>query len=65
MFERQLTRIDTVQQYVDKMLKACEDSEEARCGYIHLYGVGQACTLNLKTDSDKIKTIRIGIWREE
>lgn len=31
MFERQLTRIDTVRQYVDGMLKACEDSEEARC----------------------------------
>ena len=45
MFERQLTRIDTVRQYVDEMLKACEDSEEARCGYVHLYGVGQACAL--------------------
>lgn len=45
MFERQLTRIDTVRQYVDEMLKACEDKEDARCGYIHLYGVGQACAL--------------------
>lgn len=45
MFERQLTRIDTVRRYVDEMLKACEDSEVARCGYVHLYGVGQACAL--------------------
>ena len=45
MFERQLTRIDTVRQYVDDMLKACEDKETARCGFVHLYGVGQACAL--------------------
>lgn len=45
MFERQLTRIDTVRQYVDEMLQACEDKEDARCGYVHLYGVGQACAL--------------------
>ncbi len=45
MFNRQWTRIDTVRQYVDEMLKACEDSEAARCGYVHLYGVGQACAL--------------------
>lgn len=45
MFERQLTRIDTVRQYVDDMLKACEDKEVARCGFVHLYGVGQACAL--------------------
>lgn len=40
-----LTRIDTVRQYVDAMLKACDDSEVTRCGYVHLYGVGQACAL--------------------
>lgn len=45
MFERQLTRIDTVRPYVDDMLKACEDKETARCGFVHLYGVGQACAL--------------------
>lgn len=45
MFERQLTRIDTVRRYVDDMLKACEDKETARCGFVHLYGVGQACAL--------------------
>lgn len=45
MFERQLTRIDLVRRYVDDMLKACEDKETARCGFVHLYGVGQACAL--------------------
>ena len=45
MFERQFTRVDTVRQYVDEMLKACRDSEVMRCGFVHLYGVGQACAL--------------------
>ena len=45
MFERQLTRIDTIRRYVDGMLNACKDREDARCGFVHLYGVGQACAL--------------------
>ena len=45
MFERQFTRIDTIRRYVDEMLNACEDREVARCGFVHLYGVGQACAL--------------------
>ena len=45
MFDRQLTRIDTIRRYVDEMLNACEDREAARCGFVHLYGVGQACAL--------------------
>lgn len=45
MTERQYTRIDMVRQYVDDMLKACKDKEVSRCGYVHLYGVGQACAL--------------------
>ena len=45
MFDRQLTRIDTIRGYVDEMLNACEDREAARCGFVHLYGVGQACAL--------------------
>ena len=27
------------------MLKNCEDKETARNGFVHLYGVGQACAL--------------------
>lgn len=43
--ERQYTRIDSVRAHLDAMLKSCEDLEIARCGYVHLYGVGQACAL--------------------
>lgn len=43
MKERQYTRIDKVRQGVDAMLKSCIDPEVIRCGYVHLYGVGQTC----------------------
>ena len=45
MYERQLTRIDLVRKQLDEMLKQCEDKETSRNGYVHLYGVGQACAL--------------------
>lgn len=43
--ERQYTRIDGIRRYVDGMLKNCDDKEISRNGYVHLYGVGQACAL--------------------
>lgn len=45
MHERQYTRIDYVRNLLDEMLKNCEDKETARNGFVHLYGVGQACAL--------------------
>lgn len=45
MTEREYTRIDLVRQHLDDMLKACADKEVSRSGYVHLYGVGQACAL--------------------
>lgn len=48
MYERQYTRVDTIAKYVDQMLKECAESgdwEGSRCGYVHLYGVGQAAGL--------------------
>ncbi len=54
MHERQYTRIDTVRNYLDNMLKECPDKEVARNGYVHLYGVGQACALiSLKRGHDR------------
>ncbi len=43
--EREYTRIDYVRQHLDAMLKNHEDKEASRNGYVHLYGVGQACAL--------------------
>ena len=45
MHERQYTKIDYVRNLLDEMLKNCEDMETARNGFVHLYGVGQACAL--------------------
>lgn len=45
MYERQYTRVDTVRSYVDNMLLENHDDEDRRCGYVHLYGVGQAAAL--------------------
>lgn len=45
MENRRYTRIDLVRRYLDDMLKSCEDKETGRCGFVHLYGVGQACAL--------------------
>ena len=45
MYERQYTRIDTVRTVLDELINAIEDSEQRRCAYVHLYGVGQAAAL--------------------
>lgn len=45
MHDRQYTRVDTIRNYLDDMLKNLEDREEARNGYVHLYGVGQAASM--------------------
>lgn len=45
MTDRVYTRIDAVRRLLDDMLKACTDKEVSRSGYVHLYGVGQACAL--------------------
>lgn len=45
MHDRQYTRVDTIRNYLDDMLKGLEDRETARNGYVHLYGVGQAASM--------------------
>lgn len=40
-----MNRIESVREYVDKVLLNMTDSEERRCAYVHLYGVAQACAM--------------------
>ena len=40
-----MDRIEKVRQIVDEILLNMPDHEERRCGYLHLYGVAQACAL--------------------
>lgn len=43
-----MNRIELVRQQVDAILLGMPDAEERRCGYVHLYGVAQACGLLAK-----------------
>ncbi len=40
-----MNRIEKVREYVDTVLLHISDTTERRCGYLHLYGVSQACAL--------------------
>mgnify|MGYP000843912860 CR=1 FL=1 len=40
-----MNRIEKVREYVDNILLNMSDVRERRSGYLHLYGVSQACTM--------------------
>ena len=40
-----MDRIEQVREYVDRVLAQIADASEKRCGYVHLYGVAQACAM--------------------
>jgi len=40
-----MNRIEKIREYVDNVLLHMSDETERRCGYLHLYGVSQACAL--------------------
>lgn len=40
-----MNRIERVREYVDDVLLRVSDTFQRRCGYLHLYGVSQACAL--------------------
>ncbi|MBN1976731.1 MAG: hypothetical protein JW918_04965 [Anaerolineae bacterium] len=40
-----MNRVESVRQVVDGILRRQPDVAERRCGFVHLYGVAQACAL--------------------
>jgi uncharacterized protein len=40
-----MDRLEQVRQRVDDILRSQPDPDERRCGFVHLYGVSQACAL--------------------
>jgi len=40
-----MDRTERVRRVVDEILRGQPDEEERRCGFVHLYGVAQACAL--------------------
>jgi HD superfamily phosphodiesterase len=46
-------RIERLRKYIDDILLNMKDTEERRCGYLHLYGVSQSCAMiALKRNQD-------------
>jgi HD superfamily phosphodiesterase len=46
-------RIEILRKYIDEILLNMNDSQERRCGYLHLYGVSQTCAfIALKRNQD-------------
>jgi HD superfamily phosphodiesterase len=40
-----MNRLEHLRQMVDAIIPTQPDAEQRRCGYVHLYGVAQACAL--------------------
>lgn len=40
-----MNRVESVRQVVDQIVRQQPDLEKSRCGFVHLYGVAQACAL--------------------
>lgn len=40
-----MDRLESLRQVIDEILRAQPDEEERRCGFVHLYGVAEACVL--------------------
>lgn len=40
-----MNRVESVRQVIDEILRQQPDVEERRCGFVHLYGVAQACAM--------------------
>ena len=45
MTPSEMDRTERVRLVVDEILRGQPDEEERRCGFVHLYGVAQACAL--------------------
>lgn len=58
-------RIERLRKYIDEMLLNMKDSQERRCGYVHLYGVSQACTMiALKRNQDVELATMVGMLHD-
>ena len=54
-----MDRIERVREYVDSVLIHISDMVERRCGYLHLYGVSQACALIALRRSENVELATI------
>ena len=58
-------RIERLRKYIDEILLNMKDTEERRCGYLHLYGVSQACAMiALKRNQDVELATMVGMLHD-
>lgn len=54
-----MNRIEKVREYVDTVLLNMTDVVERRCGYLHLYGVSQACALIALKRNENVELLTV------
>lgn len=52
-----MNRIEKVRECVDAVLLRMSDTSERRWGYIHLYGVSQACALIASKRGENVEVL--------
>ena len=58
-------RIERLRKYIDEILLNMKDTQERRCGYLHLYGVSQACAMiALKRNQDVELATMVGMLHD-
>lgn len=60
-----INRVEKLRKYIDKILLEMTDDTEKRCGYLHLYGVSQACAMiALKRNQDVELATMVGMLHD-
>ncbi|GAA4654378.1 hypothetical protein GCM10023142_15160 [Anaerocolumna aminovalerica] len=63
--EEMENRIERLRKYIDEILLNMKDTQERRCGYIHLYGVSQTCAfIALKRNLDFELATMVGMLHD-
>ena len=58
-------RIERPRKYIDEILLNMKDTQKRRCGYLHLYGVSQACAMiALKRNQDVELATMVGMLHD-
>jgi len=58
-------RIERLRKYIDEILLNMNDTQERKCGYVHLYGVSQTCAfIALKRNQDVELATMIGMLHD-
>lgn len=63
--EEMENRIERLRKYIDEILLDMKDTQERRCGYLHLYGVSQTCAIiALKRNQDVELATMVGMLHD-